>query len=1018
MIVSSVLLSFVDAKAQEDKAVVTVNGTVTDQGGFPLQGVSVAIKNAATKAVVSDEQGNFSIQARIGDILAFTHVGYQIDAVTVTGKQSNLDVSLELSLNSMEEVVVIGYGSVKRKNLTSSVSSIDASDMVKSTAMSLTGTMQGKAAGVSVISPGGAPGAGFRMYIRAGSSISASNDPLYVIDGFPYLGGSNLNINVNDIKSVEILKDASATAIYGSRGANGVVIITTKTGKAGKFRINYDGYYTLQQLGEKRDVLNALQFAKLQHYQATSPTNSELGDPIFYNWPTYKDSATIDWQDLVYRVAPMHSHNLSFTGGAERVRMAGSLNYTDQDGIAVGTNYKRYSARLNGIAEISKAITNQTTIALTFQDRTGPSMAGAGGYVYSAVKASPYLPPNMNMNEYVTAHGYPPGGETGRDPMVDLLNSDVKLLGYYAGINSSLSFKLMEGLTLKVAGGISYKTFNNNYFYGSNTSHGKFQNGVGRKNSSISIGLINENTLNYSTSFGGGHELDALVGFSVQKETNTSTAARSWDYPIQALGYHNLGYGTQFVAPSSGKAVSGMESYFGRVQYAFRDKYLFTGTFRADGSSKFPVNKWGYFPSAGFAWRVDEEKFMSKIPAISALKLRVTYGLTGNESISPYSSYTYYGNAPIDPVINNQSVIGVTPAQLGSTDLKWETTIQQNLGLDLGLFDNRIFLTADAYIKKSRDLLLAAPVPNYSGFTSVIRNVGDIQVKGLEFALNTVNLNGKFKWTTNFNIAFNQSKVLSLNENQEYFYTGEVSRFGYVFIVRVGEELGSIYGFEYDGIINTQEELSVTPRHTTLTYAVGTRKYKDVNGPDGKGLPDGVVNSLDQTVIGNGNPDFFGGFTNNLSYGPFELSFMFTYTYGNDIINADRAWVEMARPFLGGLTSMLTRWTPKTPRINSQRTGLDYNNEYNYISSYLVEDGSYLRLKNIQVAYNFGENLLRKLPIKSCRVYFTAQNLLTFTNYSGYDPEVNYLQSIITPGVDQGAYPRSKLYTFGLNLGF
>ncbi len=1012
----AILFFSISANAQ----VVTVHGTVTGETGQVLQGVSVSVKGVSSNAVLTDAQGKFSVTVKVGEKLVITHVGYQSREVTVLRTQGNLAISLQPGISQMDEVIVVGYGTVKRKDLTGSVASVKASDMAKSTEMSLNGTMQGRAAGVSVVSNEGAPGADVSIYIRAGSSISAGNEPLYIIDGFPQLGGSNLNINVNDVESVEILKDASATAIYGSRGANGVIIITTKTGKAGRFSINYDGYYALQKLGVKRKVLNTMQYAELQHYITANPINSEIGDSSWYNWPSFKDSVFHDWQNEMYRLAGMYSHNLSFTGGTSDLKLAGSLNLTDQDGIAVGTNYKRYSARLNSIANITKFISNTTNIALTYQDRTGSSLTGGGGLVYSAVKGSPYKPPNMDLNDYLIANGMPPGGSYGRDPLMDLIYPDIKNLGYYASLNSALSFKLTEDLTLKIAGGMTYNVSESNVFYPGNTSYGAFIGGQARKNNLISLGLINENTLNYSKTLPWGDRVDAVAGYSLQKAINTFTNTSTQKFAIEALGYNNLAMGSQFFAPRSGKSASGIESYFGRVQYALKDKYIFTGTIRADGSSKFPIHKWGYFPSGGFAWRVNDEKFMNGIPVISDLKLRVTYGLTGNESIAPYSSYTTYGPNNYTPVSGGQIVVGVMPTQLGSNELKWETTIQQNLGIDLGLLNNRIQITADFYIKKSKDLLLKAPLSNYSGFTTVTRNVGDMQVKGMEYNLNTVNLNGKFKWSTNFNIAFNKSVVLKLNEGQDYFYTGNVGRYGdqygNPYIVKVGHTLGSFFGYINDGIVNTQEELAAAPRHNSLVIKQGVRKYRDVSGPNGK--PDGIIDINDRTVIGNGNPKFFGGFTNNFSYGSFELSFLFTYSYGNDILNADKALFQQPMTFQGGTLDMLERWTPKNPQINAQRWDLSFVNEYSYASSFLIEDGSYLRLKNVQLAYNLNKVLLSKLPVKSLRVYFTAQNLLTFTRYSGYDPEVNFLNSIITPGADLGAYPRSKVYTFGLSLAF
>ncbi|MEO6133607.1 MAG: TonB-dependent receptor [Ginsengibacter sp.] len=994
-----------------------MKGKVVDENGEPLQGVNVTIKGNP-KGAVTNSAGDFSIEAKTGDVLVFSFIGFISKEIKISKESESLTVSLSRDQKMMDQVVVIGYGEVKRRDLTGSVSTVKSSDIVKSTDMSLNGALQGRAAGVQVVSSEGAPGANVSISIRAGSSISASNDPLYVIDGFPSLGGSNLNINPNDIESVEILKDASATAIYGSRGANGVIIITTKSGKSGKFNVSYDGYYSIQQLGKKIPVLNTLQYAGKQHYISANPRNSELGDSAWYNWPTYNDSLSTNWQDRLYKLAGMQSHNISFTGGTGNLKIAGSFNVTDQDGIAVSTNYKRFSGRVNTTATINKVVTSETNISLVHQDRTGASLTGSGGLAYSALRASPFRPPGVDFNQYLQAQGIPIGGTNGVDPMVDVLNAQIRNLDYFASVNSSLSFKLLEGLTLKIAGGVNFTDADYNYYYPSNTSSGTSLQGVASKSTSRNIGLLNENTLNFTKSFNQNNRLSAVAGMSFQTSTNTSTGVSITNFAIESLGYNNLGLGSGIRTPNSNKSASGIESYFGRAQYTFHDRYLFTGTIRADGSSKFPIHKWGYFPSGAFAWKIDEEKFMKSLGSISTLKLRLSYGATGNESVAPYSTYTTYGPTQYGAVLNDALVVGVIPRQLGSDQLKWETTVQKNIGLDLGLFKDRVVITADAYQKDSRDLLLSAPLSVYSGFTTVTRNIGNISVKGIEVNLNTVNLNGKLGWTTNFNIASNKNKVISLNEGQQFFYVGKIGRLDNMYIVKVGKPLGSMFGYLYDGISNTQEELAATPTHNFTAITVGTRKYKDISGKDGKGIPDGVVDANDRTAIGNGNPKFFGGFSNDFSYGSFELSVLFTYSYGNDIVNGNKGNYEQPTSYQGGPLTMLDRWTPEDPQMNKQRWNTSYNAEYDYASTWIVEDGSYLRLKNIQLAYNVNEALLKKLSLKRLRVYATAQNLLTFTHYTGYDPEVNFLNSIITPGADLGAYPRSKIYTIGLNVSF
>ncbi|MBX2925124.1 MAG: TonB-dependent receptor [Chitinophagaceae bacterium] len=1001
------------AIAQQD-SLIDVTGTISNEDGDMLSGVSVGLKGSQLGAT-TDANGNYTLRlSELKGTLVFSHVSYEQQEVLI-GNRRNINIVMKAKVADMDQVVVVGYGQMKRRDLTGSVATVRSADIVKSPEMSLNTALQGRAAGVQVTSNDGAPGSNVSILVRAGSSISASNEPLYVIDGFPQLGGSNNNINPNDVESVEILKDASATAIYGSRGANGVIIITTKSGKAGKFSVSYDGYYSIQALGVKRDVMNTLQYAEVQHYMLSNPKGSGIGDTVFYNWPDYKDSTSTDWQDKIYRIAPMQNHNVSFTGGSENLRISGSVGYTGQDGIAIGTNFKRYTARISTIARISKRVSNHTIIYLSRTDQSGPPVTGSGGITYSAVKVSPYRPAGTDLNNYLAILGGP-GGANGRDPYVDLMLRQIKSLNNQAMFNSSFDITLAEDLVLKLAGGVTYAPYTTHYFYPTESSSGANTQGAGGQSGGDYIGLLNENTLNYKKNI-GNHSLNALAGFTVQTAVRASYSMSAQGFPIQSMGYDNLGVANRILPPETNRAKSGIVSYLGRVNYGFLDKYLLTASMRADGSSKFPKNKWGYFPSVGLAWKIDQENFMKALPAISTLKLRATWGKTGNESVPSYSSYTTYGTFyPGFPVVvDDRTAVGFGPTQLGNADLRWETTIQSNIAVDLGILKDRVLITAEVYNKKSQDLLLNAPLSQYSGFTSVLRNVGDIQVKGFELALNTVNLKGKFGWSTNFNIASNVSKVLRLNDGQTEFYIGKADRLGDAYVVRVGQSLGAMFGYVYDGIVNTSEELAAAPIHISMPTMLGERKYKDISGPDGK--PDNQITALDRTVIGNGNPKFFGGFSNDFRYGPFELSALFTYSYGNDILNAQKTMLETPYPYQGGLVSIFNRWTSQAPQTNAPRwSGL--NNEFTYSSSYVVEDGSYLRLKNVVLAYNLPVDRIKRSPVKRLRVYISAQNLLTFTRYTGYDPEINTLNSIITAGSDVSGYPRNKIYTLGLNVDF
>lgn len=488
------------------------------------------------------------------------------------------------------------------------------------------------------------------------------------------------------------------------------------------------------------------------------------------------------------------------------------------------------------------------------------------------------------------------------------------------------------------------------------------------------------------------------------------------DFVIQSLGMDNLNLGTRYNPPGSSKERSQLMSFFGVVRYSYLNRYLFSAIMRADGSSKFPNNQWGYFPYVSAAWKINEEPFFAKFAnKVSQLKLRLSYGQTGNESVPPYSSLVRYTPTPANSDHAGGLTTALGPAKFGVGDLKWETNIQTNIGLDLGLFNDRITFTADAYRKQSKNLLLAAKISTASGYSSVFKNVGDIEVQGLELNLNTQNVRTKkFSWNSNFNISFTKGKVNRLTEDGDYFYIGDNEE---LFIVKVGDRLGGMYGYVVDGLYNTDEELFNGPDVEDLAVGAGTRKFKDISGPDGK--PDGVVNSDDRTIIGNGNPKFFGGFNNDFRLGPIDLSFLFTFSAGNDIMNRYEYLYNLPTGWQGGPAEMYNyHWTNQNPQVNNLFWARWADNEYTNLTSYQIQDGSYLRLKNVMLGYNLPESLIRKMGLTKFRLYVSGQNLLTFTKYNGYDPEVNYYNSVIRPGVDYGSYPKSRIITFGLNVSF
>lgn len=993
--------------------VVTVKGTVTEGNNKPLQNVSVTIKGSQ-RGVSTDANGQFTIQSKEGDVLVFSFINYEMKEITVSKSNPALVVSLSSNAKEMDEVLVVGYGKVQRKNLTGAVSSIKASEVVKSTEVSLNSALQGRAAGVSVVSASGDPGAPVNIIIRGGSSLSASNDPLYVINGFPQLGGSNLNLNVNDIESIDILKDGAAAA-YGSRGANGVILITTKSGKAGQFTVSYVGNVTSQTIARQIKSMNTGQFAEFQHFLSK---RSLFGDTtVFRNYHTFKDSATINWMDRISRSPIGQSHTLSFSGGTDRLKLLVSLGYFNQPGILLGSKYDRYTSNINLSAKLNKTITNETVVYLSNGVKTGSDVTGLSGAVYSAVRGAPYLGAGFNtLTDFILNHLGGIYGSFGSDPLAETRDPKLKESSFELNFNTAFTFRITDHLNFKVSGGISKSDSKYKFFYPTSTSSGSQYNGRGGVSTSEYLSWLNENTLNYTNYFNDLHNVDVTVGYSMQKTTNEFYRLEARNFNIQSLGYDALDIGTLAVNPGSGKSQSQLASLFGIARYTFKNRYLLTAQMRADGSSKFPKNRWGYFPYVGIGWKVNEEPFFANVKKISTLKLSINYAHTGNESIPPYSSLSRYSPLPSNRDAEQGLTTALAPLNYGVGDLRWETNIQSNLRLDLGIFDDRVLLTADVYQKKSKDLLLADEISVVSGYSAVYRNVGDVEVKGLELNLNTQNIKGKkFSWNTNFNIAFTKGKVLKLNGSIDQFIDNGGRNAN--FLVKIGEKVGNMYGYVVDGIYNTTEEYYNSPENQVLSANVGFRKFKDISGPDGK--PDGIVDDFDRTILGNGNPKFFGGFNNEFRYSNFDFSFLFTYSYGNSIINMNKSLYTRAGLWQSGLEDYyLHHFTNQNPQVNANAWSGAYDNEWDQTTSYLVEDGSYLRLKNIMLGYTLPVHKFNKSFVKSLRIYLSGQNLLTFTKYTGFDPEVNLANSILMPGIDYGAYPRSRFYSFGVNASF
>ena len=984
----------------------TVSGTVMDPDGQPLPGANI-VEKGTTNGVTADFDGNFSIDVVDENaVLLVSYIGFASKEVLLNG-QNIIQVSLQESAAGLDEVVVIGYGSVKKKDLTGSVSSIKSDNIEKINTPTLNDALQGLAAGVQVSSQTGRPGEAANIFIRGGSSISADNAPLYVIDGFPQLGGDNLDLNPQDIESVEILKDASAGSIYGARASNGVILITTKSGKKGDLKINYSGKTTFSNIIRKLETLDIVEYATVQE-GTIDPEDSIFDD--FRNPQAYADSTSVNWQDEVYRTALMQKHDLQIVGGGEQTNFFSSLGYLSQEGIAIGSEYSRLNVRVKIDTKLNDKLTAGTNLSYSYDDRDGPYVASNGGVSLFALTASPHLRGDAtdNLADYVDPiFG---GGQETTNPIKWLTESLSVRNNLNLRSQNYIEYTPTEPLTLRVNGAMSYLSSKNKSFVPPDVGIGNLYNGTASISHYQQISWLVETTANYKKTF-GKHKVDALAGFSAQSTIDEDERIQARDFPIDNLGFNNIGLATQFLTPSSGKAKQTLASVFGRLNYSFDDKYILTGSLRYDGSSNFGItNKWGLFPSGAFAWKASEEQFVKDLKVFSNLKLRASYGVTGNNSIGNYRSLLRYQSSNI--TINSQNALGLIPGSMANQDLKWEENEQIDFGIDMGFFNNRFNLTADYYKKKSNDLLLNAPVPFYSGFTTFTNNIGDIEASGYEFDIKGVISKGNLNWSSSFNLSFPSTKVNRLSDS-DYFLLGSFGRKSNVFIVQEGEALGAMYGYVFDGVNQNQEDLDL-PQFGSNNVLGGPR-YKDISGPDD--VPDGEITSADRTVIGNGLPDWFGGFNNQFQYKNFDLSVLFTFRYGNEVmnINKDQSW----RPgrLRGGLNQILNAWTPDNPTNENFAWGTS-GVEFDNASSWMVEDGSFLRLQNITLGYTLPSDLMNRIGMQNCRLFISGDRLLTWAKYTGYDPEVSDSRSMVTPGVDNANYPLQKLFTLGINISF
>lgn len=1047
------LVTAFQVSAQKSMSII---GKVIDHTKEGLPGVNVVIKGTS-KGTITDMDGNYSIAVESpSSVLVFSYLGYETQDIKV-GNQKVINVTLNEESKALNEVVVVGYQEVRRKDLTGSVAKANLDDMLKAPVATFDQALGGRVAGVMVTSGEGAPGGQMNIVIRGNNSLTQENSPLYVLDGFPVEDPAiAASINPNDIESIDILKDASATAIYGARGANGVVIITTKKGKVGEPVISYSGSVGVQRLTKKIKMMDAYEFVRLQSeiFSADEMDTKYFATVDGKKWTLddYRNVDQFDWQDAIFRDAFQQNHSLSLTGGTNAVRYNSSFSYFDQDGIVDHSNFNRLQGRLGTTITKNKLRINlNANYSRTKQTGSSPSQSsysGMNNLFYSVWGYRPVTYPGVPLSSLVD-NILDENVETLNDyrfnPILSLQNEYRQNVSDILQLNGYLEYTLAKGLKLKVSGGYTLDMRSSENFNNSNTRYGNITSSD-KVNASFSkaqkITWLNENTLTYQTNIKKKHFFNLLGGITFQASDLRAYSARTINIPNEGLGMAGMGAGTPNRITSDLPEWT-MMSYLARVNYNYKSKYYATASFRADGSSKFiDENRFGYFPSASLAWNFTEEDFVAPVTdVLNSGKLRASWGTTGNNRIGEYDTYAILkvlqggsGNysRPEDythglyPFNDNIGFVGPIPYSIRNPKLKWETTTQYNVGMDLGFFKDRIGLTLDWYNKITSDLLLRATIPASTGFNSVMKNIGKVENKGVEITLNTVNIETKdFSWSTNFNIAFNKNKVLELADNQLSMLSTAHFDQQYTspnYIAKIGFPMGMMYGYMYEGTYKYDDFDKVGNNYilkpgvpfysSEANTQPGFPKYRDLN-------EDGVIDAKDQTMIGNGAPLHIGGFTNNLRYKNIDLSIFFQWSYGNDILNANKLMFETGaqkKKELNQFASFADRWSPENP--NSDIPSLNQSPSNKEYSSRLVEDGSFLRLKNITLGYNFNAKLVRKAKIQSARVYVTAENLFTWTKYSGYDPEVSIRNSALTPGMDFSSYPRAMSFNFGVNLSF
>jgi TonB-linked SusC/RagA family outer membrane protein len=978
----------------------TVTGTVTGAAdGMALPGVNVIIKGT-TNGASTDFDGNYSIEVSgPDDILVFSYVGYVSKEVTVGGS-SAVNVTLDEDVSALDEVVVVGYGSRKKSDITGSVSSVKSEELTAFPVLDAQQALQGRASGVVVQSNnGGEPGTEISVRIRGNTSIGASSAALVVVDGF--VGATYPQ--ASDIESVEVLKDASATAIYGSRGANGVIMVTTKKGKKGKMSVELNTSYSVQNVSNTLDLLDADEF---EVYQTAINPSYQQG------------TGNTDWQDLIYQTGNTSNYQLSFSGGSDNINYYVSGNYFDQKGTVVNSGFERFSFLSNVDADITDKFkvgfnsfgSRSTKDGVSTQAQSGGR--GSGDVISVAYRFAPDLSVKdaNGDNTFNTV-----GDEVDNPYAIAMETIDQTIVDRYRA-NFYGQYEIIEGLSFKSTFGWSSRNETRGRFQPSTliTTAGA-QGGIGRAQSLKNSNILSENYLTYKREIGKGN-LTLLGGYSYQKNKTERFSAGAEGFVSNSVSYYNLGGGKTPLIPTSSLSEFEIQSLFGRINYDYDDKYLVTFTGRRDGASNFAKNeKYAFFPSGALGWKMSNENFLKDNQTVSNLKLRFSYGVTGNPSIAPYQSLARY--EPIYAVAGDETVNAIVPDQLANPDLKWESSYQSNFGFDLGLFKSRVTFTFDYYNIDTKDLILGdSSAPEYVGFLTLnsLKNIGEMNNKGMELTLTTRNIQtDNFSWTTDLNWSRNRNEITKLADGQDIILDSAPGHFlqNETHILREGEAVGQFFGYEYRGVYQG----GALPAGTAVFdgAVAGDELFTDI-------LDDGVITTADRKIIGDPNQDWTFGFNNTFKYKDFDLGIFFQGAVGGDIFSY--TLLELASGGSNATTEALNAWTPTNTDTNVPSAAVRGKR----VTSRFVYDGSYVRLKNLALGYNLPRNLVEKIGMDNVRVSVSGQNLLTFTDYPGTDPEVSYQaqnnsntdSSNVSQGFDYGNYPNLESITFSLNLKF